>query len=198
MALVKAGVKPPGAVAFRECGKRYGMHARPAELHEQTVFRHLIRKSPVPPLKPHVRRRSPMAYDAVVNPVLSADHGRPGWQARGVGAIIIVKSDTFPCNIVHYRRGIPSIAVTAHMIRPQCVNIEHKYSHPSIPLPLLISAVCIKLLHFPCCPGTMLSLLPLPHFPAQALRRRDNGPTNTPRLPAPPTFPDACSLPGHG
>ena len=133
VALVEAGVEPPGAVALRKGGEGYRVHPRPAELHEQAVLRHVVREMPCGPLQPHVRRGPSVPHHSVMYAVQAADHGGPGGQTGGIGTVIVVKPHAFFRNLVHHGRGVPSVPVAAHVIRPQRINVEHQYSHFSLP-----------------------------------------------------------------
>lgn len=128
-AFMKASIEPPGRMALRKGGKGHRMKACPPKLHEQPVLRHQIRKAPAFPLQTHIRRCAAVSHDSIMDAVLPGNQRCPGRQAGRVGTIIAVKADALLRHAVHHRRGIPAVPVTAHMIRPQGINIKHYYSH---------------------------------------------------------------------
>ena len=129
VAFVETGIEPPCTVPF--CKGREGnrMHSGSSKLHEQSVLRHVIRKASGGSLQTHIRSCASMPYDPVMNSILSADHGCSGRKARCIRAVIVIEPHSLLCNFIHYRRGISAIAITAHMIRPQRINVKQQYSH---------------------------------------------------------------------
>ena len=101
-----------------------------SKLHEQTVFRHIIRKAPARSLQPHHPRRFrrvPQSRYGYRTARKSGMHVR-----AGTG-----RSDNSTCqsippsfrHAVHHRGGIPSITITPHVVCPQGVNVKHNYTH---------------------------------------------------------------------
>ena len=124
VAFIETGIKPPCTVTF--CKGREGnrMHSGSSKLHEQSVLRHVIRKASGGSLQTHIRSCTAMPYNSVMNSILSADHGCSGRKARCIRAVIIIEPHSLLCNFIHYRCGISAIAITAHMIRPQRINVK--------------------------------------------------------------------------
>lgn len=83
-----------------------------------------------------VRGGAPMAYRAVADAEHAADQGSPGGKAGGVRAVILVKADALRADLVHVGGGIPVVAVAAHMVRPQGVDVDKQDAHKTIPFSL--------------------------------------------------------------
>lgn len=80
-----------------------------------------------------VRGGAPMAYRAVADAEHAADQGSPGGKAGGIRAVILVKADALRADLVHVGGGIPVVAVAAHMVRPQGVDVDKQNAHKTIP-----------------------------------------------------------------
>ena len=92
-----------------------------------------VGETPVIARKPAVRGGAAMSHSAVMNAEHTADQGSPGGQARRIGAVVLIKTDTVPADPVHIGGGVAVVAVAAHMVRPQGVDIDEQNAHRNIP-----------------------------------------------------------------
>jgi hypothetical protein len=62
-------------MAFSKRGKGNGMETGSSKLHEQTVFRHIIREAPARSLQPHIRGGSAVSHNPVMDTILPGNQG---------------------------------------------------------------------------------------------------------------------------
>jgi hypothetical protein len=80
-------------------------------------------------LQPEVGRGAAVAHDTGVDAEPASHEGSPGWQAGGVGAVVVVEDHRLPGETVDVGGGVSLVAVTAEMIWTQRVEVEEQYPH---------------------------------------------------------------------
>ena len=129
VALVKPGVKPPGGVPLGEGAHRGGVHPRLAEDVVEAVVVHNVGEIPWAACQPAVSGGAAVAHRPVVDAEHPADQRGPGGQAGCVRAVVLVKADALPADLVHVGGGVAAVAVAAHVVRPQGVDVYKQNPH---------------------------------------------------------------------
>ena len=135
VALVEARVEPPRGMALREGTDGRRVHAGAAENAVEAVVVHNIGEVTRGAGEPAVRRRAAVTHGAVVDAEHAADERGAGGQAGRVRAVILVEADALGADAVHIRGRIAAVAVAAHMVGPQRVDVDEQNSHGCVSSP---------------------------------------------------------------
>ena len=139
VALVEARVEPPGGMALREGADGRRVHAGAAENAVEAVVVDDIGEVARGTGEPAVCRRAAVAHRAVADAEHAADERRARRQAGRVRAVILVEADALGADAVHVRGRVAAVAVAAHMVGPQRIDVDKQDSHG------FLSSVCFSL-----------------------------------------------------
>jgi hypothetical protein len=116
------------------------MHPCFPEYIVEIILVNIIRKFAGTPCQPFVSRCPSMADRAVVYSEHACDQRCAGRQAWRIRAVIIIEPDAFSRNPVNIRSRVAVIAVAAHMVRPERININEQYSQIAA-LPFMVKCL---------------------------------------------------------
>ena len=76
-----------------------------------------------------VSRGATVTHHTGMDAILTGDQRSSGRQAGSIGAVVLIEAYAFSGDAVDIRCGVPTIAIAAHVVGSQSVDIEDNYSH---------------------------------------------------------------------